>query len=287
MTDPKRLLAGAGTDAERALLRAGRACAPPGAKQRALVASCAAAAASLTVGGAAAESGAAIAKAGSVVVLKWIGVIGATTVGIAGSAVALHGGGFHEIHAMMAKHAPWIARSQVASRTAKVAVPTVQTVGRAPPAASALLPALDSAAQPPVSGQPPVIPQLTPQRPVPLQRAVTASRGRQLSPGDEATANAGRYPSAHSTLRAELGVLDDGRRALAAGDSARALRILDGYGVRFPVGELEPEAIVLRIEAFRKLGDSEAARRTARAFLEQNPRSPYASRIESELSSPR
>jgi outer membrane protein assembly factor BamD (BamD/ComL family) len=70
---------------------------------------------------------------------------------------------------------------------------------------------------------------------------------------------------------------------VAAGEPARALAILDGYTARFPRGAMAPEATVLRIEALVKAGDRPAATRVADAFLATAPTSPYATRIQSLL----
>jgi outer membrane protein assembly factor BamD (BamD/ComL family) len=84
-------------------------------------------------------------------------------------------------------------------------------------------------------------------------------------------------------LPAEIALLDQARGAVAAGEPARALAILDGYTVRFPRGAMAPEATVLRIEALVKAGDRPAATRFADAFLATAPTSPYTTRIQSLL----
>jgi outer membrane protein assembly factor BamD (BamD/ComL family) len=64
------------------------------------------------------------------------------------------------------------------------------------------------------------------------------------------------------------------------------LSTLDEYARGFPHGALAPEASVLRIEALVAAGDRTAAMRAAQSFLQANPTSPYAQRIESLLGAP-
>jgi outer membrane protein assembly factor BamD (BamD/ComL family) len=85
------------------------------------------------------------------------------------------------------------------------------------------------------------------------------------------------------TVHEELGMLEQARSALAAGDAARTLAILDGYAVTFPHPSMAPEATVLRIEALMRAGDAAAAHRVGDAFLAGQPQSPYAERVRSLL----
>jgi hypothetical protein len=99
-------------------------------------------------------------------------------------------------------------------------------------------------------------------------------------------AKEGALPAADpgaTTLPAELGLLDDARRALAAGEPARALSILDGYPARFPDGAMAPEATMLRVEALVRAGDRAGAIRVADGLLKGDPHSPYAARVQSLL----
>jgi TolA-binding protein len=85
--------------------------------------------------------------------------------------------------------------------------------------------------------------------------------------------------SARPTLADEVAALDRAREAVAAGQPARALSVLDDYGRRFPGGTLAQEATVLRIEALAASGDKAGASRLGQGFLEKNPGSPHAARI--------
>ncbi len=86
-----------------------------------------------------------------------------------------------------------------------------------------------------------------------------------------------------STVPAEMATLEGARGALAAGDPARCLSVLEHYAERFPGGSMAPEAAMVRIEALVKSGDRAAATRAADALLAGNPESPYAARVRSLL----
>jgi len=90
-------------------------------------------------------------------------------------------------------------------------------------------------------------------------------------------------PSASSDenadLAAEVVALDRARQALDRGDATAALRALDDYQRRFPLGTMRPEATVVRIEALVRKGDAAGARRVADGFLATHPQSPHAQRI--------
>jgi hypothetical protein len=114
--------------------------------------------------------------------------------------------------------------------------------------------------------------------------ASAPSAGGEAPPNHE-TGGGGALPDHEiaSTAAAELAILDGARSAVAGGDAPRALSILDDYASRFPRGAMGPEATVLRIEALVVAGDHSAAERAARSFLQRNPQSPYARRIETLL----
>ncbi len=83
------------------------------------------------------------------------------------------------------------------------------------------------------------------------------------------------------TLPLELEAIDNARKALAQGNPALASRLLDRYSARFPKPRLGAEATVLRIETLIARGDRGAASRYGKAFLQNNPKSPYARRVRS------
>ncbi|MES1174488.1 MAG: hypothetical protein ABUL62_09165 [Myxococcales bacterium] len=84
-------------------------------------------------------------------------------------------------------------------------------------------------------------------------------------------------------LAAELALLDSARQALAAGNSARALRALNDYDVRFEHPNLAPEALYLRLEALTLQGDKAGTQAVARRLLRSYPNGPHAARARSVL----
>jgi hypothetical protein len=233
MSDPKRLLDSSDSSMARALLRAGRTSAPPGARRRAIAAATSAVAAtSLT----ATAAGGALARFGTVAALKWLGV-GVACVGAVSAGVA--------VHARSSPVAPRLASEPVLLATTA----SVKTAVHAPDApASSPPPAPEISVAPPrVIAAPPPAHVVAPER----------------------------------SIREEVTALRRASAALASGDAALALSILQDYGVRFPDGSMASEAAVLRIEALAHAGDVSAARRAAESFLAAYPRSPYTARVRS------
>jgi hypothetical protein len=85
-------------------------------------------------------------------------------------------------------------------------------------------------------------------------------------------------------LEGEVAALDRARAALAAGEPARTLDLLDGYEQAFPKGALRQEATYLRIQALSKAGQRGAARDLAARFLAAHPETPHASQLQQLLS---
>jgi hypothetical protein len=81
------------------------------------------------------------------------------------------------------------------------------------------------------------------------------------------------------TLRQELGLVEDARRALAAGDPSIALRHVDDHARRFPSGAFAVERDVIRIDALAAAGRRDEAASRARDFLARHPGSAQARRI--------
>jgi hypothetical protein len=86
------------------------------------------------------------------------------------------------------------------------------------------------------------------------------------------------------SLNAEVAALDRARKALASGNSERALAELGAYNKEFPAGRLGPEALFLRMEAAAHRGDHAAAESAARQLLASHPNSPHAARARAVLS---
>jgi|GEM_PF-1089325 len=108
-------------------------------------------------------------------------------------------------------------------------------------------------------------------------KAVPSSR-----PPTEASTPA---PSGASLFHEELALVESARSALARGDSAACLRIVESYDDRFRGGVFADEIAVMRIEALAARGDDERARSLGEAFLRKHPSSAYAERIRSVVSS--
>ena len=255
-----RWMRGADAKVGRLLLEAGRADEPAEAKHRALVAaSSALAVASLATGSAAAGVGAATgsaaaSKAGiaSIVSLKWLLVVGVSSVGVVAGAVALHEKSGASSPAPSVLVAP--PRHAGASGSAR-------PLARVP---SSTLAHAES---------PSVLPSPT----APVRVAPPRDSPQPASPPPT---------SSPSTFSAELSALDRARALLDSGDPAAALMELDAYAARFPQGAMAPESTLLRIEALVDSGDSRAATRVADDFKGRNPKSPYVSRLRTLLEPP-
>src|SRR5262249_29562579 len=82
-----------------------------------------------------------------------------------------------------------------------------------------------------------------------------------------------------SALQAESLLLREARAKLAAGDARGALDDVARLEVKHARGRLIQEREIVAIDALVALGDSEAARRRAVAFLARFPQSPYAAHL--------
>ena len=83
------------------------------------------------------------------------------------------------------------------------------------------------------------------------------------------------------SFAAELRAIDGARRAIALGNYANGLTLLDAWAVSFPRRRFDEEASVLRMEALRGAGDREKSLALARDFLLAHPSSPLAQRVRS------
>jgi hypothetical protein len=86
------------------------------------------------------------------------------------------------------------------------------------------------------------------------------------------------------TLAEEVKSVDGARAALAAGEAARAVSLLDEYERRFAERRFAPEALYLRMEALVSLGLTAQARATAERLLMTYPNSPHRARARAVLS---
>jgi hypothetical protein len=108
--------------------------------------------------------------------------------------------------------------------------------------------------------------------------AVAATPADHLGPGNEPV-SAG--PPPRPTLAAEVLALDEARHALASGDAAKSLRLLDDFDRRVTQPALMPEATVLRVETLVALGRIDEARALVDGLLAAHPDTPYAQRLRS------
>jgi hypothetical protein len=265
MSDPDRLLESTDDEVERLLLRAGRESAPRAAQERALlVATALVTAPSVSAGGGAtAGKAAGGTKTASIVSLKWVTVIGLASVGA-----------FSGTMAVRAAHESSPVLTAKAANSKNDATKLLAATTQPPPVGTA-------------SGSPSPDPRAslarTPDR---LGRSLTAATvGPTARPAPSMRSRAEAITPSGSTA-AEVTFLDGARRAIGDGDPPTALSILDDYMRHFPHGILAPEASVLRIEALVAAGDRSAALLAAQSFLQANPTSPYAQRIESLVGIP-
>ena len=163
----------------------------------------------------------------------------------------------------------------------KTPLPAVPAPARRPPANL-----LSGPEEDPVSPRPEADPAPIPS--VETTAAQSAIAAPATSGGDDAVGSARAtssvpvpprvtFPAAG--LAEEMASLEAARAALRAGDTGSALRGLDRYARAFPHGLLEPESIVLRIEAQLARGDREGGMELGRRFLDAFPRSPLAPRV--------
>jgi hypothetical protein len=261
MNEPKRLSSESESPLERAMLDAWRTRAPRAGKERALAAAAAVAGTGLAGGKAAA--GVALVKAGSAGWAKWLGIVG-----IAGAG-ALAGGAIRE-------HARSIGPSPAAT-----ALPASQD---APGGATSRSGAVTAVADTPAESVPPEA--VAPLQAAPATSATAGGANEPAAPPAASSpsrrAAAAEVPGG-STMPEELSWLERAKGAMAAGEPAQALSLLDAYTAHFTHPGMLPEATVLRIEALLDGGDRAAAERVASAFVAAHPQSPYAPRIRSLL----
>lgn len=122
-------------------------------------------------------------------------------------------------------------------------------------------------------------PQLQPAAVEEAEEPVAEEAEPQPTPKRRPPASAS--PSQKSNLAEQVRLVDSARSALAAGNAARSLALLNRYTREYPKGSLHQEVMLLRIEALAAGGKLAQARALARKFLAAQPNSPHAKRIES------
>jgi Tetratricopeptide repeat len=248
----------------RALLRAGRAEAPPsGFSERLLLGLGATAAVSSVASGAAASgAGAAIKGAAStgsgaaslaLVTAKWV------VVGVLGGGILAGGTELAFSTGMRTTSANAASSSSGAPRGA-VKAPAKQLVAAVPSVAVAT---------------PQDSPTVAPAAPAAPRTSSYAQAGLSAT-----AAPASSAPSAQQgQLGREVQAIDFARHALASGDYARALAELDAFERMPQTGVLEREAKVLRIETLYKLGQVSRAQALSDQYLQAFPNDAHAARV--------
>ena len=152
--------------------------------------------------------------------------------------------------------------------------PSVVAPSRAPAIAvgSALAPAHGAAAEPVATAAP------TPEPKSPLAARTLTAAAPSVVLSAPASAAAASAPD-DALIGRQVASLDRAREALGAGDTARALALLDEHDARFPGGALAEEAAVVRVKALLAAGRSAEAGALGRRFVEGHPSSPYAAQI--------
>ncbi|HSY24433.1 MAG TPA: outer membrane protein assembly factor BamD [Polyangiaceae bacterium] len=145
----------------------------------------------------------------------------------------------------------------------------------APPSAAAQTvaapQATDSSLPPPPVDAPPVAQALA----VPAAGAPGTTRTKKESAA--ATAPRGAQDA---DFAEQVRLVDRARALVAAGDASGALGTIDAYERRFPHGILAEEAALVRIQAMQARGDRAEAGSLARRFLAQYPESVHRSKVQ-------
>lgn len=163
---------------------------------------------------------------------------------------------------------PVLAVAGVARRSARVPVSS-------PPAAATVEPAVPQETAPPVAQEP------SPSGPTWLgaeefaQPDPSKHARRPAKPGIPAAPHDADEP----TIDGEMRLLNEAQAANQAGDSRRALSLLDAYAVQFPAGRLSDVRTVTRLVALCQLGQVSLARREADRFQAKHPNSPFNDRV--------
>ena len=100
------------------------------------------------------------------------------------------------------------------------------------------------------------------------RRPASAPTARLIA---SASAAVTRTPDERLPLSAEIALVQQAKRALAADEAGVALGVLDAHDRMFPHGVLTEEAGVLRVQALARTGDAAGARTLARALLAADP----------------
>jgi hypothetical protein len=260
MTDPKRLLE-EGTELETRLLASALDDAPGRELERRVQAV-------VGIGGIAMGAGTASTTAAaaskaipllSLGVAKWVGIVAIGTGAMVGAAI---------VHPRAAlRHAP------------------VRSVSSTRPTGAAVGPAM--AATPPNAAQPlvPAIPLISPPALPPAtwdQAAVASTTNHPQALAQPLAASSSAVVPTETTtdLVSELAMLDSAHKALDSSDTQLALATLDRHDLEFAHGDLAPESLALRIEAYAQRRDGAKVRELGQSFLSRYPAHPQSRRVQ-------
>jgi len=200
---------------------------------------------------------------------KSTGLFGPVAKGVAGLALvsSIGGGGYLAVHAL------------------RYDAPIARTTPEAPPGANPpsvwSTPAEPTPVAPSRAARGSAVATETPRRARDAPAAVAARERASTAPKPtEPTAPAEEAGSvrAPSTLADETRLLWEADQAVRAGNSARALALLDEHASRYPDGALGPERAAERVVALCNMGRVDAA--TVRAYLVSHPNSSLNDRIQ-------
>jgi hypothetical protein len=205
-----------------------------------------------------------VATLGMAALAKWL---------VVGAVVA---GGTAAVVAQVPSRTPEPAATNARATTSPPALTAPGTPATAPNAnanANANAPAPSEATGSAPSADPPTISPAD----LPAASATPAATALIAPPARSAA------PAHDETLAAEIALFDRVRAAVNAGESDRALGLLDDYERRFPAGAFRQEAEVVRVQALLQKGNRAAATRAGERFLAAHPTSPHAARLRAML----
>jgi hypothetical protein len=261
MSEPTRFRDGGGGDLERLVVESVRGEGPSSRARRRVEAAIGLGAAISTTTATTSALGASVKTGAGVAVGKWIAIAAVTAAAGAGAAAYVQGG-------IPGHHAG--PRATSAARVQPATSPPVATVARATQS---------------VVAPDPVAPSAVPDVPPGSPSAPSALPDVARAPAPSATPVSAPAPSAAPalTLAEQLQLLDEAHAALGAGDTARALSLLDRYDREARKPALAPEVMALRVEIHARRGDRESAARLATQFLALYGDRPEAQRVRSIL----
>ena len=257
--DPVRLLDEGSSELMRSLLSAAREEQPQGAAMRRTLAAVGvgSAVASLTSSAAGATAGAHAATGAQLTAL--------------GSAKGAASTAFFVA-------AKWLVVGAVAGAAATSAVYGVTSAPLPPPPAKTV-----SVVAPPAVARRPSVPSVAIERAPEPAITVLAAPIVASAVAPQPISSRPHEPDADAQLAAEVLALDEARQALATGNAARALQLLNGYETSIAKPRMLPEALYIRLESLTILGDKNGSQAVARRLLNGSPSGPHAARARSVL----